>query len=329
MSFSRSDSRLAFLVALVLLCATAASAQSFYSVSGTVSLNSANTKTLIIGPKSGALPGTGTSPVDFTVPQDFFDNAGSFAAYFPAYPSVAQWISTFSSSHAAAGLAAGAGPGSFAFCPPVGNPANPTCTNPAQATAGFNGLIQYTGGANQFGGTIQLVRHQAGSVSRRIATGPSQFSHTPRTRTSSFPPGAGMSFTTINVRAPGVITQSPVLGPSGQIQTPGFYVGPGPTPPTGFETGQPLTTGQVILRDSVPSAFSFTLTGYDNRTPAGVGTIQLVAGSYIQNPQGNPAQAFPRQMTMTLSMPEPTGYVGLAAGALAIVLVARGRRRGI
>jgi hypothetical protein len=34
-------------------------------------------------------------------------------------------------------------------------------------------------------------------------------------------------------------------------------------------------------------------------------------------------------MTMTLSMPEPTGYVGLAAGALAIVLVARGRRRGI
>ncbi len=326
MRFSR-----AVMVLVALLCAfafapSASQAQSFYSVSGTLSLNSANTVTRLIGPRAGVAQGTGSAPVDFSVPGGLFDNAGAAFLVFPNYPSVAQFIDTFTSSHAGFGLAGGAGPGSFAFCPPVGNPANPVCTNPAQATAGFNGLIEYTAGPNQFGGTMELIRKQQGSVSRRIATGPSQFSHTPRTLTTTWPPGGPMSASRFIPAQAGVITQSPVLGPSGSIQTPGIYVGPGPTPPSGFETGQPLTTGQIVLKDSRPSPFTFTLSGYDNRNASGVGTIQLVGGSYIQRPSGSPSNSFPRQTTLTLTLPEPAGALGLGAGALILFALVQRRR---
>lgn len=318
---------LCFVAGLSIAWSTAAGAQSFYTVSGLLSLNSASTTTRLIGPRTAQVQGTGSAPVDFSVPADLFLSAGSFSLAFPNYPSVAQYVNTFTSSHPVIDLAAGAGPGGFAFCPPVGNPVNPFCTNPAAATGGFNGLIQYTAGPNQFGGTMRLIRHQAGSVSRLIATNPSQFSHTPRTLTSTWPPGYQMSNTHVISLQAGVITQSPVLGPSGSIQTPGIYIGPGPTPPTGFETGQPLTTGTIVLRDSVPSLFTFTLSGYDGRTAQGYGTIQLVAGSYIQRPAGFPAQAFPRQTTLTLTLPEPSAAAGLVCGVLGLLGLARIRRR--
>jgi hypothetical protein len=308
------------------LAVTGADAQTFYSVSGTMSLNAGNTVARFIGPRTGTAQGTGTAPVNISVPTSLFGNSGATFHVFPAYPSVAQWVDTHTTSHDAFGVAAGAGPGSFAFCPPVGNPANPVCTNPGNATAGFNGLIHYTAGPNQFGGTMRLILKQAGSVSRLIATGPSQFSHTPRTLTSTFPPGGAASNTRIEIPQAGVITQSPVLGPSGSIQTPGIYVGPGPTPASGFETGQPLTTGQIVLQDSRPSPFTLTLSGYDNRTAAGVGTIQLVGGSYAQRPLGNPSNSFPRQTVLKLTLPEPISALGLGAGALALIALARRRR---
>jgi hypothetical protein len=101
---------------------------------------------------------------------------------------------------------------------------------------------------------------------------------------------------------------------------------------SGFETGQPLTTGQIVLKDSVPAPFTLTFSGYDNRNASGVGTIQLVGGSYIQRPTGNPSQAFPRQTVLTLTLPEPTSALGFAGGAIALLFLARrgrgGARRG-
>jgi hypothetical protein len=124
-----------------------------------------------------------------------------------------------------------------------------------------------------------------------------------------------------------VITQSPVLGPSGSIQTPGIYVGPGPTPPSIIQTGLPLTTGMIVGRDSRPAAFTLTLSGYDNRTAAGVGTIQLVGGSFFNQPAASPAQAFPGNTTITLNMPEPGALAGLALGALVLLALGRAARR--
>jgi hypothetical protein len=249
---------------------------------------------------------------------------------YPAYPSGAQVVETATTSHPAdAPLAAGAGAGSFAWCPPAGNPANPTCTNPANATAGLNGLLIYTAGPNQFGGTIDIFTRSVGVTSRRIATGPSQFNHIARSSTGRWLAGAPYESSIFVQRPPGVITQSPVLGPSGSIQTQGIYVGPGPTPPSIIQTGHPLTTGMIVGRASRPALTTITWSGYDNRTAAGVGTIQLVGGGFFNQVAATPAQAFPSSSTITLTLPEPKAALGFALGAVALLGLTWWRRNRV
>jgi hypothetical protein len=307
-----------------------AQAQTFYSISGTINYKYAQFPKKLVGPRTGVAPGTGVGVVDFSIPADLWKTSAYKFGVYPAYPSVAQVVATSTTSHPApAAMAAGGGPGSLAWCPPAGNPVNPICTNPAAATAGLNGLLVYTAGLNQFGGTIDIITHTAGETSRRIATGPSQFNHVARTSTGAWLAGGSYEGSIFVQRPPGVITQSPVLGPSGSIQTPGIYVGPGPTPPSIIQTGLPLTTGMIVGRDSRPSPFTLTLSGYDNRNASGVGTIQLVGGSFFNQPAASPAQAFPGNTTIKVTLPEPTAVSGLAFGALALFgLLYRARRRG-
>src|SRR4030095_9931789 len=173
------------LVGVMVLAAGAPAQATFYSISGTLTLSAAGTTTRVVGAENEGVKATAPAPVPISVPAQLFASKGGFKAYFPNYPSVAQWISNFTTTqHAKMNLVKNGGPGGFGFCPPVGNAKNPNCTAPAQATAGFNGLIKYTQGANTFGGTMKLIRVQNGEVSRRIATNPLQFSHTPRILTS-------------------------------------------------------------------------------------------------------------------------------------------------
>jgi len=320
-SILRSFASALLLVApLLTVTGQAADAQSFYSISGTINMKYAAFPKIFIGPRTAVAQGTGVGVVDFSIPPDLWKTSTVKFGVYPAYPSVAQVLATSTTSHPSpANLAAGSGPGSLAWCPPAGNPVNPVCTNPAAATAGLNGLLVYSAGPNQFGGSINLITHVKGEVSRRIATGPSQFNHVPVSSTGAWLAGGPYEGSIFAQRPPGVITQSPVLGPSGSIQTPGFYVGLGPTPPSILQTGLPLTTGMIVGRDSRPSPFTLTLSGYDNRNASGVGTIQLVGGSFFNQPAASPAQSFPGNTTIKLTLPEPSAVAGLAIGAVALL----------
>lgn len=300
----------------------------FFSINGSISYKYGAFPKKTIASRTGTAVGTGAGTVAFSIPADLFKTSAYKFAVYPAYPSVAQVVATSTTSHpTAASLAPGGGPGDLAWCPPAGNGANPSCSNPTQATGGLNGLILYTHGPNQFGGTIKIITRSAGETSRRIATNPSQFNHIARTSTGLWAAG-GPYETSIFVQRPaGVITQSPVLGPSGSISVPGVYVGPGPTPPSIFQTGLPLTTGTIVGRDSRPALSTLTLSGYDNRNATGYGTIQLVGGAFFNQPAASPAQAFLGNTTVNLTLPEPTSATGLAFGVAGVLALAELRRR--
>jgi hypothetical protein len=323
-------SQTAALVVAAMLVALAGEANAvYYSMSGSITMKYATTLRRTIGPRSGVALGTGVGPVNFPIPASLFKNSVMTFQVFPGYPSVAQVVATSTTTHPApAPLAKGAGPGNLAWCPGPGNPKNPVCTNPAQATGGLNGLIVYSKGANQFGGAIKLLTKTKGETSRRIATNPLQFNHVARTSNGAWLAGGPYESTIVVNRPPGVITQSPVLGPQGSIQTPGIYIGMGPPPPSIIQTGIPLTTGMIVGRDSRPAPFTQTLTGYDNRTANGVGTIQLVGGAFFNQPAAAPAQAFLGNSTIKLTLPEPTIAIGIVLGSLAVLgLASRHRER--
>jgi hypothetical protein len=221
---------------------------------------------------------------------------------------------------------AGGGPGNFTFCPGPSNPINPNCTNPGQATGGLNNFLQYTAmSPNQFGGTFRVLQQNFNATgSFRIATGPSVFSHQKGdTVARIWPGGAPMSSTQFIQRAGGVLTSGAVLGPSGSIQTPGTVIGTGPVPAPSVNTGFPVTTGMVHHRDTNPSAFTFTLTGTDMRTPLGSGQITLVGSGVALATTG---RTFGREITVTL-VPEPGTIIMCGAGALGLMGLYAQRRR--
>lgn len=271
------------------------------------------------------VPGTGTTPASMMVARSFFQNDGTTFRVFTAAPHVAQVTSSFTSFNLTETLQAGGGPGSFTFCPGVGNPVNPNCTSPSQATGGLNNFLQYTAGPNQFGGTFRVLQQNLrASVSIRIATNPSQFSHQPGdTVARNWPGGAPSSSTQFIQRVGGQITSNPVLGPFGSIQTAGPIVGTGTALQTSINTGFPATTGMVVHIDTNPSPFAFTLTGSDARTPAGSGQITLVGSGVAQASTGND---FGREIEVTL-VPEPATTAMFAAGLVGLAGLYSQRRR--
>ena len=268
---------------------------------------------------------SGTGPASMMVAQSFFQNDGTSFRVFSAVPRVAQVTSSFTSFNLSETLQAGGGPGSFTFCPGVGNPVNPNCTSPSQATGGLNNFLQYTAGPNQFGGTFRVLQQLLrASVSIRVATNPSQFSHQPGdTLPRNWPGGAPASSTQLIQRLGAEITSNPVLGPFGSIQTAGPVVGTGTVVQTSINTGFPATTGVVRRRDTNPSPFTFTLTGSDARTPAGSGQITLVGSGVALAATGN---TFGREIEVTL-VPEPTTTAMFAAGLAGLAGLYSQRRR--
>jgi hypothetical protein len=303
-------------VATFALVLAAGAAQAQYLMSGTLTLVAGTSTTRVIAGGANVL---GT-PGSLMIPAGAFQANGGAFRVFPTVPTVAQVISAFTSSNAAATLVAGGGPSAFDFCPQnvFG------CTAPNNATpAGFNGLVRYLSGSG-FGGSFTTLRDVTGSVARLVA--PNSYEHSDATAMSPWNPGRGFQFTqTQQAGASKVTTISPVIGPSGSIQTVGTIIPP-TTPPvtiTTFTTGFPLTTGMIFAQDTqgaLPSKFTFT--GSDNRNVNGHGSITLVAGS-IANIPTDGTRAFPRFtfLTMTLAPPVPTmGAAGLAALGILILL---------
>ncbi len=278
----------------------------------------------------GMVEVNGSAPATISVHEAFMQNDGTAFRVFPAVPNVAQVTSSFTSFNLAETLMAGGGPGSFTFCPGVGNPLNQlsppnNCQTPNQATGGLNNRIVYTAGPNQYGGTFRILQELfKSSVSLRIATNPSQFSHqVGDTVPRIWPGGAPMSSTQFITRPGGQITSAPVLGPSGSIQTPGAVVGTGEAPDPSINTGFPVTTGMVVHSDTNPSPFMFTLTGSDSRTAMGAGQIVLVGSGVARAATGTD---FGREIQVTL-VPEPHTTAMFVAGMLVLLGLYSQRRR--
>jgi hypothetical protein len=173
-------------------------------------------------------------------------------------------------------------PANFAWCANGGGPA---CT--AQPTTGKPGLVRYTAGGSQFGGTMNiLVRTVGKTVAYMGYTGPTMI-HYPLDGTVEG--GAGGSYAnTVNiVGADAPITVSPVIV-SRRIQTAGYPAGSY----SGYSatyTGFPFTTGTVtaqVVRGGTTGNPDTTITGAgtDSRTALGKGNITMVAGGLAQSP---------------------------------------------
>jgi hypothetical protein len=216
--------------------------------------------------------------------------------------------------YAAATLMKMGGPGNFTWCPQ-----NPLC-NMKQPLSGITGgaplgrgraRVMYTGGGNQFGGTIQIGLRNGGLVSSQFGTGtPLRVQHAifgGAAGTRKLAPGGGAADMPAMelVYLAGAYVTEPLQAPAPFITFPGGFVtkgggvtttmaGPklmiagGMTQKGGTwlemttNYGFPHTTmtviGQQTFAPYPPGDDFFTLMGYDKRGPNGGGNIATVAG---------------------------------------------------
>jgi hypothetical protein len=322
-----------------------------------------------------------------TVPENRFKMTGGTVRVFPAYPSVAQLVSVFSSTQSEQVFSNGNGPGSFQACPPnvadggpdpVAQCANlptgitnvvtttqffltpngapdPTANGATSSTnmftqtdvnevpglatgGGIGGRMQYSAGANQFGGTYQIFRKVQSLVSFCF-NGGTRCSHQDRGGSIFWTPGktcatSGGGGTAAcsqggwkQTRTPprGVITTGAAFGTQGSIITPGnpkFTANGapelGPQGPKNFAVGFPMTTGVIRMDDNVgtlnqaaPTAH-FTAAGYDNRS--GDGVIKVVGAAYVWG--GTTGAVFPRSTSLYLK----TGAASVAGPGILVAL---------
>jgi hypothetical protein len=224
----------------------------------------------------------------------------------------------------------------FAFCP--GATANPTClTHKSTATGApsgsgtMHGIVKYTAGASQYGGTMQMLSGGGGTIGFVIGnTGPT-IAHRPfgaGLAGDTEGPGGPYANRADDILAGGIVTRSPGISLYGLITVPGAYVSQEPFGATWYIHGFPWTTGKVYVRGTVAgpnTSTTVTLTGSKSLTPNGAGNITMVAGG-ISNAQHVPTTyvSFDYvQMKLTFPVnPLPSMTpAGVAAGALLMVLV--------
>jgi hypothetical protein len=286
---------------------------------------------------SGTVSAQGSGPASLTVPPGLFTGAYGFAVPLPQ-TSVVQFSTqfAFSGPYTTAVLKAGAWTATrpfanFAWCP--GATANPACTTPRSTGQGAppgqgtnHGLVRYTAGTNQFGGTMLLLRGGTGSISLLLgATGPT-VQHNPMVVPGVWAiqqPGGSYANTRLNIIPGGPITTGCVFSPGGMITIPGTQVGTGAS--TGnLYTGFPWTTGNVYVKVTigVTGTTTFSVSGSDARTPLGAGNITLHAGGLLHRIVQGRTMAYHDYVRMRMRQPTPSmSLAGVVAGGLLIVLV--------
>ena len=195
---------------------------------------------------------------------------------------------------------------------------NPACPNGAAGGTSLPGIMIYTRTSNQFGGALtgrvfggaDVALNGQGADQPPCAGAQCKVLMALANPNSTGDGGAGDAFggggtspgTPVD---PGAFTASITL--AGKITVPGAFSGPGiGNAATG--AGAPWTTGMVTvsMSQALGSTEIFTLTGSDNRTAGGAGTISLVAAALSQRATSGP-NANRGWMNMT---------VGNALGAL-------------
>jgi hypothetical protein len=223
----------------------------------------------------------------------------------------------------------------FAFCPGA-TAANPACAQPQ--TVGqlgppppvggtIHGRINYTAASPAFGGTLRMLIAGGGALSNVIGGAKS----TPNLVASHQPIGGGSAQqaqvvggaydgrNTVSLGV-GVVTTGAGMA-AGVITAPGTTVATPGQSVTNRNVGMPFTVGKVVATATFNNggATMYTLTGYDARTPGGVGNLQLVAGGLTKGL--NTGRIFLRMDEMTMSFTEgsqtpaisPTGMVALGS----------------
>lgn len=223
--------------------------------------------------------------------------------------------------------------GGLMFSPYPASGAKVSCTKPSQGS--IPGYVKNVAGpAGGFGGTLSLVLNGLGGVGGNLAV---TIAATPSLSTllvnplqtmGSRPAGRGYAAYSTDYLPPGPIYLMYMLTGAGTpmnlIGAVSSYIGPGPYA-TNRNWAFPFTTGLLVIRGTgatfygQPQGGTFSLSGFDSRNAMGSGTIQLVAGglanSSVQGPNGTPNYTIMR-------LPEPTGALGLMAGALALLALA-------
>jgi len=302
----------------------------------------------------------GTAPGVLKVDAGRFQRNGSGTRVFTFYPAVAEVVSSFSSAVPAATFSENNGPDSFEMCPPNAADGGPvpadcyaladglvvstvvtnvnTTANGATTTTmvpynftynevpgppGIGGKIEYTSGANQFGGTFSIIRAtNVLVVACQGAPNPGAICSN-QLRAGTFPWVGGQPCTTAPVGATlpqcayggsaqtvvvpqGVVTVGPVFGTMGSIVVQGTFPGQlGPPQDSTFGVGFPMTTGRIRADDNIGTIMEnfpvvtkkYTQVGYDNRTASGGGNIKLVGGGMMWS---NGGATYPRTTRLYL-----------------------------
>lgn len=344
---TRSVALAAGVALVVLLAGTAEAARTFSVTGGTVKLQYAGTQIPIFPPFVPAagkvVSATGLSPATLMVPAGVFDaGAVPFATPLatPPYVQFSSSLGLYAPVSAATFKAGpkGSRPVNFAFCP--GATANPGCTSPAtggsQGTK--NGLIVYTAGTAQFGGTMKVLFPGTWGYHAVVQQSPSVL-------IAQYPLAGGSPITGQGYAAKvsGVVGASAKVRANVVFSIGGLITGPGTTVTTipgstYTTTGMPLTTGHVYVKVPFLTAtpfFTLSATGSDSRTPEGAGNITLVAGG-VSNSVGAGAST-PDILTVKFILQDvqeapSLGRMGLVAAMgtmCALVWVRRRRQQAI
>lgn len=168
----------------------------------------------------------------------------------------------------------------FSYCPGASN--NPSCASnlPGGNDGTKPGRVTYTAGPNRFGGTMGMLIQGGGSTAVNIGGSPPRLRVDVIAGAGSQEVGLAYGFTSSVVLQSGVVFSTFTLTPNGLVGGIGAQTAT-LTPDVNINTGFPWTTGTVMV--SEPGgvnnpAETYTMTGSDNRTQNGRGTLSLVAG---------------------------------------------------
>jgi len=288
--------------------------------------------------------GTGSNPVSLTIAPGLISFAPSYPVQLPipSLPSYVQFT-TGLAAYAPNGGSANFGPGpkgsrpaNFSWCP--GAAANPACTTvlTGGSQGSVEGIIKYTAGVAgpQFGGTMSVLNSGIFSWYSVVAVVPTYKVkwNNEGTDTTTIAAGPGYSnYVTATAGAGDKIFNSPPKVPTYY----GYYsiiTDPGVPASTvagssSVGWGMPFTTGTVYIKFPwYPGPFvTITGMGQDNRTPAGIGNISMVAGGILHGTGGG--VTIGQIITLTLNVPEPSEVQMLASGVGLIGLLGLVRRR--
>ncbi len=359
LSTQRFASQMAVALLVVLFAATANAATFSVATSGSnLTYQTGGTVLPIVGnlpTASGGVPslqwrpngyptimGTGSNPVSLTIMSGLINKAGYTAILpIPSLSSYVQFTTGLGAMAPATGSTANFFPGAktsrpanFNWCPNAA--ANPACTTvlTGGSQGDIAGIVKYTAGASQFGGTMRVLNTGPFSWYSVVSLLPTYKVRLNNEAGGTATIAAGPGYSNYVLETAGAgdrVFASPPLVPTyygayNIITNPGTEVSTLPNQAS-YGWGFPFTTGMVYIQaPALGSAAYQTIsgTGADNRTPAGVGNISMVAGGLLTSPGGT--TIVPQIVTFTMNVPEPRRVALLGSGIIGLIGLAAYRR---